>query len=1136
MARTGTGGTRCGFACGMLVLLAASALGAVSGTATWTGGAGDWKWSSSANWSFTDTQGAALDFAAADWAVKAMDLDFSTLPATASVTCDVAQVYGIGRVVFPATEGGAWTLVGTADSNVRLCNEAQTYVVPAGTTLHWGLRHRNEWKADRPITVTGGGTFVFDSEQTVNLYYQDLVVDGSSLVYRRMGSAWPTGFQMAGLTLKGDAARVTFERDCAVGYLDSVEAAAGAQVVDAGTNAVTVCSYTVRRDGTFTGRFVGTGKLILRGGSRQAFAGATPDFTGTVQCEHGDLLVDGPLDGSTAFVQRFGGRLRLGCDQSLATLRSASPRNATTPVDFCYLGGVDIAADRTLTVTGPATGVKTDTFHGRLAGGGSFVKDGADYTLNLKGASRYAGATHVRAGTLNLVSEQTAASARTVPPGAVVYLDFEDAADLGANRAGTAVAFTASDAPVAASGRVGQGVFLSKAARFGAAAGRIPADLLPGTNDDFTISLWLKPDPSLATPTGWHSVFRHGIWGSDRCESLRWLSFGNSTTLTWFGLRRISYYDAANPAACDDGWANFANTADATVALTGVWHHYVMVSRDRSISLYLDGKLLSQETGAPRVPVKLTDELSIGEAYVGAMDEFVYAKGAWTAEQVAAEYARTASALGEAQDPADGLPAPVAHWAFEDPEDIGRDSSGNGYDLAPMGNAARVVLEANRPGAYGDYALVLNANAGWTGGFMNGRGDAASTTFGALTLKDGVVPAKLPTGEHAFTVAIRYQMPYQTGYTAFYWGGRELTTNGYFRVKDGSQPHVPKGDFWQFSAVKDNYHNATVSTSVEMGANVTDATWLTVVFTYSPETHRVRAYVDGVLSAEATAAVTRADGTTSYPNLLGEALYVGYCPDGTYNYTGVAVDDLRIYDCALTDGQVKTLVQALETGEVGPTLPRGTDVTVDAGARLNAMGAGHVFGALAGAGTVEIASLARVAVTNAGAFTGTLTGGGVFRAEGGATVALEVASLAAFRGTFEARDGATLVLPGDCGQDATARILSNGRVAGGVEDLTLPAELAGGVALMADAARLPAVRTQGRVYIPATGRLVFAAPPARSAVFVLAEGGSLELPEDFTGWTSEPASRAYTVTFTTNAARTQFLAKVVYHGLTVILR
>ena len=187
MAGRKLGGTLCGFACGML---AAASLGAVSGTATWTGGAGDWNWSSAANWSFTDAQGAPLAFAAADWATKAMDLDFSSLPATASVTCDVAQVYGIGRVVFPVTAGGAWALVGTADSNVKLRNAAQTYVVPAGTTLRWGLRHKNEWQSDQPITVTGGGTFIVDSEQTVNFYYQDLVVENSTLVYRRMGSRW----------------------------------------------------------------------------------------------------------------------------------------------------------------------------------------------------------------------------------------------------------------------------------------------------------------------------------------------------------------------------------------------------------------------------------------------------------------------------------------------------------------------------------------------------------------------------------------------------------------------------------------------------------------------------------------------------------------------------------------------------------------------------------------------------------------------------------------------------------------------------------------------------------------------------------------------------------------------------------
>lgn len=1135
-------------ACGCAVwALAASVFGEVAGTATWTGGAGDGKWSSNANWTFTDAQGASLAFAAADWKEKTMNLDFSRLPSGACVTCDVAEVKGLGRVTFPATAGGEWTLVGTAASNVKLRNEATTLVLPEGTTLRWGLRHPCDWGDDKPFTITGGGAFVLDTEHVMDFYRQDLLLDDSTFICRRM-KRYNT-LSMAGITLKGDRARVVFEGENTLGYVQTADATPGAQVFDIGTNQVklmTGASQTAT--GAFTGRLVGSGTFILSGGCRPVFT-TSADFTGTLLFDHGDLLAEAPFARAVRLEQRLGGRLRLGCDQTLAALVSKPYTHAINglwrdPEHLCPLGGVDVAAGCTLTAAGPAAGAQADVFCGALAGGGSFAKDGAAYTLTLKGASRYAGATHVRAGTLSLVSEQTAEErGRALPPGAVVYLDFEDAADFGANRAGTALTLKANAAAASAAcpGAVGQGIRLAKATNFAAGAGGIPAGLLPGPEDDFTLSLWLRPDPSIAEAPSWYSSFRHGTWNGSKGESLRWISFGSDTSTSYFGLRTISY-PGADATGQENRWYCFAETPETTRALLGVWHHYAMVSRHvtradgqraRRVSLYLDGALVKEDETATCVPAALPDDLCIGEAYVGDMDEFVYAKGAWTPEQVAAEYARTAAAPGEARDPAADLPAPVAHWAFEDPDDIGKDSSGNGYHLTTMGNAEKVVLEANRPGAYGGHALVLNADAGAQKGFANGGGGAASTRYGALTLKDDAFPAKIPTGAKPFTVAIRYQMPYETGYTVFYWGGRALATNGYFRVKDGNQPHLSKGDFSQFSHVKDNFHNATLATTVLMGGTVSDATWLTVVYVYTPDDHIVRAYVDGVLDEARSAAVTMPDGMTSYPNLLGEALYVGYCPDGGYNYAGVAIDDLRVYDAALSADQVKTLVQALATGEVGPTLPRGTDVTVAAGARLEVAGAGHVFGALAGAGTVDVAPRARLAVTNDCTFAGALAGYGAVRAEAGATVALAAAN-ADFRGFYEARDGGTLVLAGDAAR-ACVRVLSNGRVVGAA--LAAPAALDDGLVLTADAARLPAVKTAGTVTIPASGRLAFATPPARSATYVLAEGGALALPDDFSGWTTAaPAGRAYTVTFTTNAEKTKFLAKVACSGLAVIVR
>jgi hypothetical protein len=237
-----------------------------------------------------------------------------------------------------------------------------------------------------------------------------------------------------------------------------------------------------------------------------------------------------------------------------------------------------------------------------------------------------------------------------------------------------------------------------------------------------------------------------------------------------------------------------------------------------------------------------------------------------------------------------------------------------------------------------------------------------------------------------------------------------------------------------------------------------------VTVTYDAAAKHLRYYVDGTkvgLLNSADLKLNLTDIALGAKSISNGAVTAGY---------GTRIDDLRIYDRALTDGEVHTMVQTyrrLDAGLDVPTevLPSTSDVTVDAGATLRVRETVHAVKSLAGAGTAQIDGSATLVPGDMAGFTGAVSGHGVLRLAGG----------------------------------VSAKASSS--VAADVEIPSVVTDIAG--------SNLPLARTTGKVTMPATATIDFS-DAARSGqvqgkVYVLAEAGSFDVPETLAGWTFTPA-------------------------------
>ena len=376
--------------------------------------------------------------------------------------------------------------------------------------------------------------------------------------------------------------------------------------------------------------------------------------------------------------------------------------------------------------------------------------------------------------------------------------------------------------------------------------------------------------------------------------------------------------------------ANNTIAGSLTDLADGEWHYVVAIydSSEHKKRLYYDGVL--KDTKNATISHGAPSPFTIGmNGYKGDIDEVAVCNYAMTAEEVAAEYSRAVAAPVSAET---AIVAPVAHWAF----DGDASESVGGIELSAVGT---VTYET------GDH--ICGQAARFDG----------SQSFSAATF-----PSAIPIGTSDWTAVARFKPDTDPGdNTLINWGGADWKTCVLIKEADGYSFRANvKGR--QFTTLPGVYTTA-------MG---TDATrWVTVAITH--HSNEVNLYVDGELHASGS-------GSTSLGNTTFEI---------SRGFKGL-IDDIRIYDKALTAAEVRTIADALEAGCTGasPTsvLTASPDVAIASGATLKVASVENV-NSLSGAGTVILSPNARLTVGDWSGFSGNLSGAGQIGIANGSTLA-----------------------------------------------------------------------------------------------------------------------------------------------------
>ena len=585
-------------------------------------------------------------------------------------------------------------------------------------------------------------------------------------------------------------------------------------------------------------------------------------------------------------------------------------------------GGVTMLEDGSTLTVGAEAGTAATTFKGKISGGDTtLVKEGADYALTLSGSAAAVTNVVVKEGTLEL-RRQTARA------GLVAYYSFDDAA-IGADS--SPVGFTLSKTGSGTVSQIADGVS-GKALSFGGSAylgsgiGTFDNTEFPSGRDAYTVSVWIRPTEAACSGT-----VPICCWGENDVRKLSMLRFNSTSDIIF------TNWGAENDA-----------TASGLPLTDGKWHHVVATYDGTTKRIYFDGEAKGQSTCT--LNVFSNRELQIGHCsvstrasqyYTGDMDEFMVVAGAWTADEVASEYARKAPALVAAETL---LPAPVAHWTFDDDAAPGADSSGNALNLTMSGE---VTLE--------------------DGDFICGKAARFSSTNGYFKLD--TFPSVIPASSNAFTVVVRYR-PDTIQASSYYpsivmWGDTGGWDSGKLvkiSLNRGAHNSIRSTIAGSIFIPEDLYRS-------DMGTD--RSRWVTVAFTYSQTKYTTKLYVDGVFWFH-----------TEYSpsDISAQDFSIGSNYAGNQHFYGL-IDDVQIYDKTLSASQIRLIAEQMEAAKGGAavatnaTLPRSPDVSVAAGATLKVSSV-DTIASLSGAGDVEIAPLGCLSVAKVADFSGTVAGAG----------------------------------------------------------------------------------------------------------------------------------------------------------------
>ena len=735
---------------------------------------------------------------------------------------------------------------------------------------------------------------------------------------------------------------------------------------------------------TVESKLSGTEVAYVHGAKVRLGASQTDDVA--VGVRNGTLVLDGTLtSGSTLHIDG-NGVIEVARNQTVATLAGD-----------CKGGRLQIDGGKTLTLEGGDDAAET-VFCGSLYGSGNLVKNGSDYELTLAGDNTtnhpFSGSIDINEGKLALTDGKSRSFAVTP----TMYWSFDNPGNPGKADVGTADFKTCtwdsssghvtSSADISAAGVSGFGIHLDGTVFMGVNQGSAPRG-----NAAFSVLCWAKVD---AAADG----------------RVQLLGFGDrAVTYTQFAMciepsGGISVFNSYQISA----EYRIVNIGDVNCK-DGRWHFVGVTFDGSTIKVYVDGELAgSNETtfnmkdGWTYLDLGVLGTGNSGERTVCdiSLDEVaVYNGTVLSAEQMSACKA-SFSAVVETAATVPPLPDPVAWYRFDDASNVGKDSSGNGYDLTGVGyqdNANRVPKVASGSPICGSmYSAPGHGCLRWGG------------SSGAT------LPAKIPSGTSPVSASLWVNM----GSSA----PRITTSAQYdvtvFQIGTDSASHrigVSGND----ASLRFSFMTARKSpriSGIDLYVTKEVATgWHHVA--YVSDGSSVSLYVDGRLQGTWNGSVTIAsDGTFAIG--AGISSSNDAFNQGTQLFKG-NLDEVKIYDSALTAAQVMTDYRR-ELPRTGNVIDSSAVLTVASGATLCVDGAEQTFESVpAGTGVIQLKHNAALALDPASdaMLSSTVNGCGAVSVEGNRT--LTVAG--------EIGPGVSVVL----GEDASLAIADGGAINGNLE-------------------------------------------------------------------------------------------------------
>lgn len=1054
----------------ILMAVCCTCLGAVIGGAnpvhTWTGAAGpqtsgDWvgfySWSDPNNW---DRSGVPQ--AGASGGDNANRIDFSAAARDAKIVVDNDIQMHFGGLTFAVDQGTIRIVpAGSTIKNLSTFTSG-TITVPSGTRVEFGLNGgMPNLFARALLDFKGAGTFAFTGELSADRW-QFNVHETTTLEL-----AAPTAdFSTMRVALKAVDATLRLGCDTAIGAL----VASGDEAEPCGT--IDLNGYTLTLSGGNDAKaasafsrlcaFTGAGAVVVSGGNISTNKAAST-FTGPLMLRNADLVSEASWTGLTNLAVAGSGRLTVAADQTVGALVG----DGTT-------GGIVIEKGATFTVDGAAR----TTYRAMLTGEGAFIKSGTG-ELVLAGTDMRTGETVVRGGTLRVVgaASPSADSAETFHTFSFDAQNangsFVDGGMAAATAKFTYATATSNDSETPAEGAIASevcagrrgtsGVRLTAGSRASVAVEPLGTGIQTGKGP-FSMSTWMKLDEegcrATSVNSGTHAIFYLGSGMNAALTSFKvYLCDGTNLNFSAGGYRtgRVS-----------ENYPTQGFTVPMTAAqlFDGDWHLLTVTysgEATRTITGYYDGRAVGALTLTGDDAVNLSGRCHLGWGGMGSIagdfDDWTLLARCQTAEEVGAAYM---GRVTEAADAFAALPAPVAHWAFDEAENPGKDSSSNGYHLTADAQIRTATPIVDVPGACGKALAASNAYT-WAGATW---------------------PEKVPSGNAAWTLSVRCALSelVEDGAhahpSAFYFGEARQgdstdyteNMNKFLLVQYGNANYRANRLGLHWLAPKYRAPNYLLPDETYQ-PRFTSANWVHLTVVHTPGTG-FAIYRDGVFVAD--------QGCSAF-NLTAKDLFVGLRPRigvdalGEPYFPGY-IDDIAIWDVPLTAEQVRAYAVGLAMGTVGSPLSSASDVTVEAGATLAIDGTRVTARSLNGAGTVALSEQASLTV-GGGTLEGPLTGLGQLALTG----RLVASNASTYYGNVTLKDGGSL--------DAVDLTAS----------LAVPEDYSTTVSATGEG--LPLVRTKGVVALPETLTLTFAELPETATTFVVAEAGSLNLPRSFDGWT-----------------------------------